>query len=150
MRQEMNYQHTQYSRWHYLFFLLPATAFLCAWLLRAEGPLVSGGAMLMGVLFLMVACGFQHMTVTDDGNCMRVRYGPLPLFGWTFDHKDIVDVTVGQTSFIDGWGIHYIPFRGWTLNLIGFECVVLHFENKTVRIGTNDSAGLASYLKSKL
>lgn len=144
------YYHTQRSPVSFLFFLVPATALLVAWLLRSQEPAVAVGAAIMGVILFLVASGMQTLTVFDRDDHLNVRYGPFPLFGWRFDYNDMTDATPGRTWIIDGWGIHWVPFRGWTLNLFGFECVVLHFGNKTVRIGTNDSEALVNFLKDKL
>ena len=53
-------------------------------------------------------------------------------------------------SLIDGLGIHYVPFRGWTYNLWGFDCVVLELGKKTLRIGSNDADGLLTFLRSRI
>jgi hypothetical protein len=51
---------------------------------------------------------------------------------------------------MDGWGIHYVPFRGWTYNLWGFDCVVLQLGSKTVRIGTDDADNLLAFLERQI
>ena len=55
----------------------------------------------------------------------------------------------GRIAIIDGWGIHYIPGRGWTYNLWGFGCVKLTVRGKVVRVGTNDVENLARFLGEK-
>jgi len=57
---------------------------------------------------------------------------------------------VDRTRFIDGWGIHWIPWRGWTYNLWGFRCVRLKHLGRTIRIGTDDPEGLRDYLADRV
>ena len=54
-------------------------------------------------------------------------------------------VEAGRSSLIDGWGIHWIPGRGWTYNLWGFGCVVIQQGKKTTRVGTWKSNGSSGH-----
>lgn len=113
---------------------------------------------LLGVVFIVLSLAmsiigfsFAALKIEDQGDSLRVQYGPLPLFGKSIPYDSMVEVSAGQTSWIDGWGIHYIPTRGWTYNLWGWECVIVKLNNgTTVRLGTDDSAKLVEFLDNKL
>ena len=64
-------------------------------------------------------------------------------------YADITGVEIGRTGIIDGWGIHYIPGRGWTYNLWGFDCVKLTLGRKIIRVGTDDAEDLVKFLREK-
>ena len=68
-------------------------------------------------------------------------------FGLRVD--DIDQVTASRSALIDGWGMHWIPGRGWTFNLWGFDCVELIVSGKPLRIGTDDMENLVAFLESK-
>ena len=55
-------------------------------------------------LFMVLAASFWCLTVEDDGEALRVRYGPLPLFGTRVPYATITSVATGRSAFIDGWG----------------------------------------------
>ena len=92
---------------------------------------------------------FGSLTISDEGDCLALRFGPLPLLRKTIRYADITGVAIGRTSVVDGWGIHYFPGRGWTYNLWGFACVKLKLGRKIIRVGTDDAEGLAEFLKQK-
>jgi hypothetical protein len=56
----------------------------------------------------------------------------------------------GRSRLIDGWGIHWLPRRGWTYNLWGRGCVAIRTDRGPVRIGTDDPTGLERFLRAKL
>jgi len=102
-----------------------------------------------GILMLFSAVSFQTLTVRDDGDSLRIQFGPLPLLGKTIRYADIDTVTRGRTSLIEGWGIHLSPGGGWTWNLWGFDCVDFRLKDgRRTRIGTDDPAGLEEFLKA--
>jgi hypothetical protein len=111
-------------------------------------------------LFLFVVLTFRHLRVRDTGDFLSVRFGPIPLFGRRIPYARMVGVEAARSSFLDGWGIHYMPGKGWIYNLWGFDCVAVHLrladeENKSeqnvcFRIGTDDVQGLVEFLKGKV
>lgn len=143
-----SYQHTQRSPLHLLLYVPAVYMFFVAWQLRHDTP-PSIGVLLFGLVLIFLALSFQSLTVSDDEGELEVSYGPNNLFGTRIPYADITDVEVGKTSVIDGWGIHFIPFRGWTVNLWGFECVVIKRGDKTIRIGTDDSVNLCKFLQKR-
>lgn len=107
--------------------------------------------LLLSVLLASLAFCFRWLRICDEGDYFSVRFGPIPLFGKRFRYADIRSAEPSQTSFVDSWGIHWVPGRGWTYNLWGFDCVLLTLTNgRTVRVGTDDPEGLASFLQLKI
>jgi hypothetical protein len=50
---------------------------------------------------------------------------------------------------VEGWGIHFMPGRGWTYNLWGFGCVKLTLGRKVIRVGSDDAEDLAAVIRDK-
>lgn len=144
------YRHVQNSPLHFLIYLLAAFMFVVAWQLRGDvAPSIVVGV--VAILMFLLALSFQTLTVADGGDHLDIRYGPLNIFGTTIKYADIKSVEPGTTSLIDGWGIHFVPFRGWTFNLWGFECARITVTgDKVIRIGTDDSENLVRLLREKL
>ena len=107
--------------------------------------------MLLATAAIFTLCGlvFGSLTIRDEGEWLALRFGPLPLLRKTIRYADITGVEVGRTRIIDGWGIHYMPGRGWTYNVWGFACVKLTLGRKVIRVGTDDAEGLAKFIREK-
>ena len=142
------YHHTQQSPLHILLYAPAILLFFVAWQMRETTP-PSAIALIVALVLIFFALSFQTLTVKCDEENLDVRYGPINLFGTRIRLSDVTAVRPGQSSWIDGWGIHFIPFRGWTINLWGFECVEIQRGKKTIRIGTDDSEKLAKFLLEK-
>ena len=67
----------------------------------------------------LALCGlmFGSLTISDEGDRLPLRLGPLPFVRTTIRYADITGVEIALTMIIDGWGIHYVPRRGWTYNV---------------------------------
>lgn len=143
------YDHTQRAPLHW--FLYPPGVFLLTmgWLNRGQ-PGLALTLFVAAVLMLTLALGFQRLTIRDEGSWLAIRYGLLPVFRARISYAAITSVELGQSSWIDGWGIHWIPGRGYTYNLWGFACAKLEVRGRTVRIGTDDAENLIAFLKTKL
>jgi hypothetical protein len=141
----MTYHHTQRGRWHYLLLAFAAATLAGSWIARSRPPL---DLILCAIAAIFAFCGliFGSLTVSDEGQWLAVRFGPLPLVGKSIRFADITGIEIGRTSFVDGWGVHYVPGRGWTYNIWGFSCVKLTLGRKLIRIGTDDAEGLAKFL----
>ncbi len=105
---------------------------------------------LVGLLTLILASAFHHLTVADEGDRLAIRFGPLPLFRRSVAYADIVSAEVGRTTVLDGWGIHLSLRGGWVWNLWGRDCVVLRLRKGTLRIGTDDAQALACFVQSRI
>jgi len=143
----MPYHHRQTGKLHWIV-LLPVVLIL-AWLLRTNLAAMLLPLALAWILAFIAFC-FQYLTVRDAGDHLALRYGPIPLFRKRFPYRHMTAAEPTRSSLIDGWGIHYTPGRGWIYNLWGFDCVQVQLGKKTVRIGTDDAAGLAAFLKTKI
>jgi len=119
-----------------------------AWLAGGE-PAVQLTLLCVALLILVCAMSFQRLTIRDEGDYLAIRYGPLPLFRKRIPYARITAVERDRSSVLDGWGVHYMPIRGWTYNLWGFDCVKLCLGNKVIRIGSDDVGNLASFLRAR-
>jgi len=102
------------------------------------------------VFMILLAISFVYLRVEDDPVelGLRVRFGPLPLFGTRIPYEDIESIEVARSSWLDGWGVHWAPGRGWIYNLWGFSCVEIHRSHgPSVRVGTNDAQRLVRFLR---
>ncbi len=144
----MTYDHTQHGRWHYLFYAVALATLAGAFVARSNAAVV---AMNLAVAAILALCGlmFGSLTIEDEGEYLALRFGPLPLLRKTIRYADITGVEIGRTKIIDGWGLHYIPGRGWTYNVWGFACVKLTLGRKIVRVGTDDADELAKVIREK-
>lgn len=146
------YYHTQRGPLCLFIYAAAGLLYLAAWFTRNEPPrpylcLYFFG---IGLLLNVVATGFHHLTVADEIDRLRIRFGPLPLFQRSVLYEDILSVEVGRTTILDGWGIH-LSFRGgWVWNLWGRDCVVLKLRKGTLRVGTDDAENLAAFVKSRI
>lgn len=145
----MQYDNTQSAP---LYLLLVATGIgmlVGSWMIPEQVPqLIVAGS---GGLMFVLALSFRHLSVSDEGQCLLVSFGPLPLFRRRILYSDIKSVERSRTTFFDGWGIHLSPGGGWTWNLWGFDCVDVYFKKgRRLRVGTNDPEGLEAFLKQRL
>lgn len=146
---EQQYEHTQKGRLHLIVYPAAVALFVGAWLSHDDQP---ARIILCFAACLMVLAGlcFKTLTVRDEGEQLAVRFGPLRLFRTRIPYSKITAANPARSSVMDGWGIHWMPGRGWTYNLWGFDCVRISLGRKTVRIGTDDPQGLAEFLKTKI
>ena len=144
----MTYDHRQNGKLH-LSLLAPIFLFLLpVWQFRATpGVLLVAGAITL--LLIFVALCFEYLLVLDEGDCLTLRYGPIPLFHKRFFYSQMTGAEPSRSNILDGWGIHYMPGRGWIYNLWGCDCVKVQMGKKTVRIGTDDVEGLMAMLRGK-
>ena len=145
----MQYHHTQRAPLHYLLWTISLIQVVAAYLLFAL-PVVACILIASAAMIALFAASFMHLTVQDEGHRLAIRFGPLPLFRKTINYEEIGESVAGRSSFIDGWGIHYVPRRGWTYNLWGFDCVELKVGEKRIRIGSDDVPNLVEFLNERI
>lgn len=144
------YRHTQRAPLCLLLYTVTVVLFIVGWLLR-DVPPIPYLYLPLGVLILVLAASFHHLTVEDRGDRLSISFGPVPLFRRSVMYENIVSAEVGRTTILDGWGIHLSLRGGWVWNLWGRDCVVIRFKNGgTLRIGTDDAAGLNEFLCQRL
>jgi hypothetical protein len=143
------YSHTQKSPLDDLLFLVAAAAGVAAWAFRHDPPLCWLLAMLAMFMGLVALC-FGYLTVTGDRDGLTIRYGPLPVIHTFIPYSKISAVEPGRSAFIDGLGVHWIPWRGWTYNLWGADCVELSHDGQIIRVGSDDVPNLVSFLRLKI
>jgi len=144
------YSHTQQAPLCLLVYAL-AAVFLTLGYFVQDAPPIPWLFPPIGLLMLVVAASFHHLTVQDQGDILSVRFGPVRLFRKTINYTDIASVEVGRTLLLDGWGIHMSIRGGWVWNLWGRSCVVVRYKNGgTLRIGTDDAENLIEFLERKI
>lgn len=145
-----NYSHTQRGWIHWMVYACAASMFAVAFALNA-GPAFQYAMIAAGVICLLLAMCFHHLTVTDCGDQLEVRFGPLAIFGTTIRFADIQDVNVARTRWIDGLGIHWAPGHGWTYNISGRDCVkITRTSGRVLWVGTDDAEALAASITARL
>jgi hypothetical protein len=72
------------------------------------------------------------------------------LFKRRIRYDDILEVEIGRTTILDGWGIHWSPRDGWVWSLSAGECAVIRLRRGVIRVGTDDADRLAVFLKTKI
>ena len=104
----MQYEYTQTAP---LYLIVAATSvgmFVGAWLV----PDVQVILVASGVLMLLLALSFHHLTVSDEGYRLVISFGPLPLFRRRLYYSQIERVEQARSTILDGWGMHVSPSGG--------------------------------------
>ena len=143
------YRHTQRAPLYLLTYAVGVIVIITAWFLRQE-PLAFAALAFSAVVCAVIAESFRWLTVRDEGRWLAIRYGPLPIFSKRIPYDEITAADPDRTTFLDGWGIHWTPMRGWTYNLWGFDCVKITMGRRTVSVGSNDVPALVEFLKNKI
>ncbi len=144
----VSYSHRQTSP---LFLLLVVLVLLLGVVsFQVEADLVRGAIRTVIVAIAYLAGSFVHLEVTDRGDHLLARFGPLPSFYKRVYYAELQSVEPGRSKLIDGWGVHWVPTRGWTFNLWGFDCVELMVSGQPMRIGTDDVDQLVAFLRGKI
>jgi hypothetical protein len=147
---DTNYHHTQRAPLCLLVYLLALTLLVLGWVLQDEPP-IRWLFPSIGLLLIVIAASFHHLTVTGDDDRLSINFGPIPLFRRSVRYADITNIETGRTTILDGWGIHMSLRGGWVWNLWGRDCVVVRFLNSGVLwIGTDDAEKLAGFLATKI
>ena len=146
----MSYHHTQRGPLNRVVLLVAGLQLAAAWAVRGQSPAVAWTLALAGLLVAFLGFSFASLTVRDAGDHLRIAFGPLPLLQKRLVYADIRSAQRARSRFIDGWGVHYFPGRGWTWNLWGRDCVELETRRGKLRIGTDDAAGLERHLHGRV
>ncbi|MFP6614260.1 MAG: hypothetical protein VB875_08505 [Pirellulales bacterium] len=145
----MKYEHVQTG--HFDVILLPVVfLFLGLALLLHANPVVFYAMVAVASIVFFFSLCLGRLIVRDDGDALLVRFGPIPLIRKRIRYADISEAERSRSRLIDGWGVHYVPGRGWTYNLWGFDCVELRLGDRRLRIGTDEPDALLEFLKQKI
>ncbi|HUT95233.1 MAG TPA: hypothetical protein VMY37_37615 [Thermoguttaceae bacterium] len=145
----MGYSRTQHGRFHYGLYVAAAAALAATWGSRHQPLLMCLVLGVAGLIFLFTQ-SFHYLTVRDEGDALAIRFGPLPLLRKRVPYSQITAVEPGRTSLIDGWGVHWIPGRGWTYNIWGFDCVKICMGKRVIRVGSDDMENLVAFLSDRI
>ena len=131
--------------------LLMGTASLCTLVLGLGQDDETARVLLLAlaIVFAAIVAMFSQLSVREEPDRLRVRFGPLPWCGTDVRYEGVRALRRARSRLIDGWGIHWLPGRGWTYNLWGFDCVELQTPRGIVRIGTDDPDGLVQHLSQR-
>jgi len=144
-----SYRHTQRAPLCWILYATAVMFFVLSWALRHEQP-ISWVFPLIGLLILVLAASFHHLTVEDEGDRLSISFGPIPLFRRTVLYENIAKVELGRTTILDGWGIHMSLRGGWVWNIWGRDCVVLRLRDGILRVGTDDAEQLRNFLSARI
>lgn len=144
-----SYWHRQTGPLCWIVYTLAIIIFALAWVLH-EAPFVQAILLATGTTLLPLAGCFHHLTVADEGEWLSIQFGPIPVFQCRVAYRNITSAEIGRTTILDGWGIHLSLRGGWVWNLWGRDCVIVRLQRGTLRIGTDDAANLARFLKGKI
>lgn len=145
----MQYKHTQKAPLWWMLLVLAGVMAWAGWELRGNGSVAVVLWVAGGVVAGLGFC-FRSLTVIDNGDRLAIRYGPLPVFRMSIPYAEMTQVEAGRSTLLDGWGIHYVPGRGWTYNLWGYDCVVIHRGQQIIRVGSDDVQNLIDFLTRKI
>lgn len=145
------YEHTQRGPWHLLLLAVAVGMLAGAYFAYQEKSPAAIGLAFGGIVLFIASFAFERLVIRDEGDTLSVRFGPLPLIGVRIRYADIQSFKRGRSTFVDGWGLHWVPGRGVTINIWGFDCVELQVKSRgTIRIGTDDPEGLLRLLELKM
>jgi hypothetical protein len=143
------YEHKQYGPWWWLILgvaVIQLGAAFFAGLQPTERIILAA----IGLLIFLLSQCFRYLMVRDEGEFLYAKFGPIPLFGARIRYADIEAVEPDRTTVLEGWGLHWTPGRGTTINIWGFDCVKLRVKGRTLRIGTDDRENLYHLIKMKM
>ncbi|MSR48050.1 MAG: hypothetical protein EXS13_13495 [Planctomycetes bacterium] len=150
----MRYDHTQRGVLHLIFVALGfahviAAAVVASTVVDDDGRAIALILALVGLLLAALAGLFARLRVHDDGDALRIAFGPCELFRRRVRYASIRSVRPIRTSWLHGVGIHSAPGGGWTWNLRGKDAVEVMLERSRLVVGTDDPEGLATFLRAK-
>ena len=144
-----SYSHTQRGRIHLLLHCLAVLYLAIALMVPQILPLQVIFWSCSAVCALLGFC-FESLTVTDCGDKLLVAFGRLPVFHTSITYSEVTAVTVTQTRFLDGLGIHWMPGRGWTYNIRFGTCIEVQRGNRRIRVGSDDAENLAELIRERM
>ncbi len=149
----MSYHHTQRGELHWVLTLLGAGWFFAAWMARHHAGATFSLMFVAAVCFLL-SLSLQTLTVRDEGEHLRIRFGPLPLFQRRIAYRDVTAVSVdrlpGRRS-VWRWLLARLPRCYGTSCVAADVCVRLSLAGqRVVRVGSDDAENLAAFVQRRI
>jgi hypothetical protein len=149
----MSYHHTQRGELHWVLTLLGAAWFLAAWMARHHAAATFSLMFVAAVCFLL-SLSLQTLTVRDEGEHLRIRFGPLPLFQRRIAYRDVTAVAVDRLPARSGawrWLLLRLPRCWGTYRVAADACVRLSLEgDRVVCVGSDDADNLAAFVRQRI
>src|SRR4051812_23487341 len=104
------YRHTQTGPWLFVLYAFALPILALAWWLSRQPEVPAFVVVLLsagGAMMLFLGPCFHRLTVVDEGDHLALRFGWLPLWRKRIRYADVRAVEVGQTTLLEGWGVHY-------------------------------------------
>ena len=109
--------------------------------IAAIRPLCFSAPILLGCTWL-----FHSLTIEITDRELSWRFGP-GLIRKSVQLAEIVSAKPVKTTFLEGWGIHWSPGKGWLYNVSGFDAVSITLRGgKRFTLGTDEPQVLAARL----
>jgi hypothetical protein len=144
------YYHTQRGPWYLLVYAISFSPLIAAYIVR-DNLAIATLFLFAAIAISTVAASVQHLTVTDEGDRLRIKFGPIPLFQRSVRYEDIEHVEVSRTSSMDGWGVQLSHRGGWVWNIWGRDCVLIERRRGwKLWLGTDEADELFQFLKGKI
>lgn len=148
------YDHVQRGYFHWLLYALGAiNATLTVVLVDSQESDAVVTRVILGTMagvFVLLGVSFQHLRVRDEGDSLQVAFGPLAIVRRQVRYSDILSAKRGRSRWLDGWGIHWMPDKGWIWNIRGRDVVELKLNGGRMRVGTDDPDGLLEHLQQRI
>ena len=77
----MTYSHTQTGLWHWILYAGSAVSAATAILSASENLYLAGILLFTATILAFFGVGFVRMTVEEEDDRLRIRFGPVPLGG---------------------------------------------------------------------
>jgi len=101
MSNKPSYKHVQQAPLCLLVYILAIVFLVLGLVLKSEPP-IPWLFPPIGLLMLVLAASFHHLTVEDLIDRLSIRFGPIPLFRRTIRYDDIISAEIGRTTILDG------------------------------------------------
>ena len=140
------YKHTQVG---WIMVLAAAVVIFVIPVFLPHHPGAIAGVYAIRFIGLVILFLFLTLTVTVGDGFVGFYFG-LGLIRRRFVLEDIVTCRALRTSWLNGWGIHGCPGKGWLYNVSGFDAIELVMKNgMKYYIGTDDPSGLCEAIRKQ-
>ena len=120
-------------------------------LLALDGLVPAARGILLSLIGILGMCGFlfSSLTIQITDRVLRWQFG-LGFIRKEVPLAEIEGAEVVETTFLQGWGIHYTS-RGWLYNVSGFQAILVKLTSgKAFLLGTDEPDRLRAALLQTL